>query len=101
MGWSAGPSLGNRAPSSAQTGDHPLEARNEFLPTVARALVVRLLLGPETRLLQAQEHAGFGRRQRPGDDGLEAIRGFLARGVPAVGEPLQGLDHEDLAVDHA
>ena len=56
-----------------------------FLPAVARALIIAGLLRPEARLLHAHMRAAVGRRQRPGDDGLDAGRRLVARSIPAIG----------------
>src|SRR3954453_210844 len=92
---------GTRASPSRQPRRHPLEAREVSLPAVGRALVVPLILGPDAGLLHADEDATLRRRQRPGDDGPQPAGRLLARGVPAVGEPLAGFDDQHLAVDHA
>src|SRR4051794_34422979 len=89
------------ASPSRQPRRYPLEAGEVPLPAVGRALVVPLILGPEAGLLHADVDATLRRRQRPGDDGPQPVGRLLARGVPAVGEPLAGFDDQHLAVDHA
>src|SRR6478672_198904 len=80
---------------SVEPCGHLFQCCDHLLPAKAGALVEALVLRAEPGLLHAHERAGFGRRQRPGDDGLEPVRCLFARSVPAIGQPFIRLDDED------
>src|SRR5947209_13724966 len=84
---------------SAEPSGHPLQPSDIFLPAVVRAAIVGLVFPAEARLLHAHEGAALAWRERPGDDRPQSTRRLRARRVPAVGEPLVGLDGQDFAVD--
>src|SRR5437763_1304009 len=72
-----------------------LQGRKEPLPPALGALVVLLLIRPETRLLHAQVGPRGRRGESPTDDALETI------GRPRVRQRFVRLDRQDLTVNSA
>src|SRR5690242_3800811 len=82
-----------RRPSSISLCQELLEVRKELLPPVRGALVVLLLIRPETRLLHAQESPCARRGESPSHYTPEILA------IPRVGQRLVRLDGLDLTVD--
>ena len=53
-----------------------------------------------SHLFHPHQNAALRRRQRPGDDRLQAVPGLRSRRVPAIGKPLLRVDREDFAIRH-
>ena len=70
--------------------EDPLEPPEKPVPAARCALIVGFVLGPEACLLEVQPRAPGCRRERPGDDGREAVR-RRARRAPAVHQAPTGL----------
>src|SRR5687768_11966838 len=83
--------VGAIVPASLQARQDLFKAGKEPRPTGLGAAVGLLLVRSETCLLHAQMGARAGRRERPGDDTLQAI------GSPSVGQRLVRLDRRDAA----
>src|SRR5258708_800782 len=92
-----------RRNSALDAGQHPVESPQHFLPPELRALVEAFVCraGAEASVLHAQHRAAFCWRERERDDGPRPVLRFLARGAPAIRQPLVRLDHENLAIGDA
>ncbi len=76
-----------------------LQGGEEFLPAVVCAFIRCLLIGTEAGLLHTKVSAISGWSQGPEHNPLQTGSGIAD--APAIGELLQGIDDEDLAVDNA
>src|SRR5215472_7324817 len=83
---------------SVEPPEYPLQTVEEFLPAVPGALIIRLLIRAEAGLLHANVSAALRWSQRP--EHLPLKSGFASPNTPAIGQALDRIDDEHLAVDH-
>src|SRR5579859_6928300 len=77
--------------------EYTLQGAEELLPAVVRTLIGCLLVGTEAGLLHADVGAALGWSQRPEDDPLQP--GFASSDTPVIGQALERVDDQHLAVD--
>jgi hypothetical protein len=85
--------------SSSTPSEQSIQTAEKLLPAVLCSLIGRLLIGGEAGLLHAKASATLGWSQREEHDPLKAA--FCSASAPVIGEALERIDDQHLAVDNA